>query len=189
VPFIGQLHQNIGAGPNTRTIAFDGSFESKVLCLDNDVAPRRHRIARVDHKVHDYLLELPFVGPDRQKIGIVIERQPDFFSDEPVQEMGQIRERVAQIKHLGAQILLAGKRQKLAHQSGRAIGILMDLDQIGIVLILAVMAEKKQIAVARNHGKKIVEIMGNPASELADGLHLLTLNKLRFERFELGHVA
>ncbi len=66
MPFIGQFHQNIGAGRNTRTIAFDGSFECKVLCLDNDLAPRRHRNARVDHKVHDHLLELPLVGPDRQ---------------------------------------------------------------------------------------------------------------------------
>ena len=50
------------------------------------------------------------------------------------------------------------------------------------------MAQKEQVTVAGNSGEQIVKIMGNAPSKLSDSLHLLTLGKLRFQRFKLGRV-
>ena len=80
------------------------------------------------------------------------------------------------------QRLLARKGKKLPHQAGRAVCILPDLDQIGIVRTIAVLPQQQKVAMAGNRRQKIVEIMGNTPSKLADCLHFLALRELRFQR-------
>ena len=74
------------------------------------------------------------------------ERQRDFLADQPVQQVGQVRQDVAQVQDLGAQRLLARKGQQLAHQRGGAVGVLVDLDQVGIVLVALIVPQQQQVA-------------------------------------------
>ncbi len=103
--------------------------------------------------------------------------------------MGEVGQRVAQVQQFGAQVLLARKRQQLADQTGGAVGVLVDLHQIGIVLIALIVPQQQQVAMARDRGQQVVEIMGDTPGQLADCLHLLALDELRLQRFQLGHVA
>ena len=72
----------------------------------------------------------------------------------------------------------------MAHQGGGAIGILVNLHQIGIVKILATVAQQQKIAMAGNGREQIVEIMRHTARQLANGLHFLTLGKLCLKRLQ-----
>ena len=100
--------------------------------------------------------------------------------------MRQIGQHVLQVQTLRLQRLLAREGQQLPDQRRRPIGILMDLHQIGIVGVFAFVSQQQQVAVPRNRGQQVVEIMRNPACQLPDRLHLLALNELRFQRLERG---
>ena len=50
------------------------------------------------------------------------------------------------------------------------------------------MPRQQQVAEADDGGQQIVEIMRHTTGQLPDGLHLLRLSKLQFERFLLGRI-
>jgi hypothetical protein len=68
--------------------------------LHEDLAAIGHRVARIDHEVHHHLVELPPVDADRQKPGIMVERQLDLLAHQPVQQVHQVRHGVAQVHDL-----------------------------------------------------------------------------------------
>ena len=82
------------------------------------------------------------------------------------------------------QRLLAREGQQVADQIGRAVGILADLIEIGIVGVTLVVAQHQQVAMAADRGQQVVEIMRDTTGQLADGLHLLALHELRFQRLQ-----
>ncbi len=65
------------------------------------------------------------------------------------------------------------------------VGILVNLYQVAIIMIALIMTQQKQITMARYGSQQVVKIMSYTASQLADCLHLLTLDKLCFECFQL----
>jgi hypothetical protein len=157
--------------------------------LDPDFAALGHGVARVDDEVHDHLVELPAVDADRQEPGIMVERKLDLFAHQPVQQVHQVRHRVAQVHDLELQLLLARKRQELAHQRRGAVGVLADLHKVAIFRIALVMAQQQQVAMAGDGRQQVVEIMRHPAGKFAHRLHLLALHELLFEAFEFGRVV
>ena len=50
------------------------------------------------------------------------------------------------------------------------------------------MVGEEEVGEADDGGEHVVEVVGDAAGELADGLHLLALGELRFERALLGDV-
>ena len=111
------------------------------------------------------------------------------LAHEPVQQMREVRQNAARIERLEFQRLLAREGEKLADESRRALGVLADLLEIGPVGIVPAASDAQEVAMARDRGEEVVEVMRDPARELADRLHLLALHELRLERLELGRVV
>ena len=88
----------------------------------------------------------------------------------------------------GCRRLLAREGQQLAHQVGGAVGVLLDLHDVGEGRIARPEAQQQQIAEADHRGQQIVEVVRDAAGELAHRLHLLRLRELRFEALLLGGV-
>ena len=158
------------------------------LGRDRDRAPVRHRVPRVDDKVHEHLLELPLVGPHHPQVRVVRQREPDLLAHQPVQEVAQVRQRIAQIQKLGLERLLAREGEQLAHEARRTVGVLVDLFEVRVIGMPRIALQQQQIAVPADRGQQVVEVMRDPARKLPDRLHLLALHELRLERLELCRV-
>ncbi len=89
---------------------------------------------------------------------------------------------------MGRSVCRREKSKQLPRQVGGAVGVLLDLHDIGEGRIARLVARQQQIAKTDDRRQQIVEVMRDAARELADGLHLLRLRELHLERFLLGRV-
>ena len=64
----------------------------------------------------------------------------------------------------------------------------MNLNEIGVIAIPLVVAQRQQITMPGNWRQKVLEIMGHATRQLTNCLHFLTLHELHLEVFELRHV-
>jgi hypothetical protein len=103
----------------------------------------RHGVPRVDDEVHQHLFELALVRAHEPEVRIVGKRERDLLPDQPVQEMRQIGKRIPKVEELGLQSLLAREGQELAHEARRAIGVLVDLLEIGVIRMSGIALQKK----------------------------------------------
>ena len=62
--------------------------------------------------------------------------------------MSKIGQRIAHIHGFRAQRLFARKREQLPYQRGRAVRVLVDLNQITIVAVAWVMSKQQQITMS-----------------------------------------
>ena len=113
--------------------------------------------------------------------------QRDVFAQKLAEHVGQVADGFVHVQLLGLDELAAAEREQLAGQSGGALGGLRDLlrgARAGVVHVGH--PQKRRVAV--NDGEDVVEIVGNPAGELADGLHFLRLAELLLQP-ALRHIA
>ena len=82
-----------------------------------------HRVAGVDGKVDDDLLELAGVGANRKQVAAMFDHELDRFPKQALQEMGDFRDHVGELQHLRPQRLLARESEQLPGQAGGAVGI------------------------------------------------------------------
>ena len=78
--------------------------------------------------------------------------------------------------------------EELAHKVRSAVGVLLDLLNIGKGWIPGFVTQQQQITKADNGREQIIKVMGNAARELSDRLHFLRLDKLAFEIFLLAQI-
>ena len=76
----------------------------------------------------------------------------------------------------------------MSHQIGGAVGVLLDLHDVGKRGIARLEAHQQEVAEANHRGQQIVEIMRDTAGQLADRLHLLRLGELDFQVLLLGDI-
>ncbi len=108
------------------------------------------------------------------------------LADQAAQQHGEIGQRVTEIQHLRPQRLPARERQQLPHQARRAVGVLLDLHDVLEGRIGRLVRVEQEVGRHHDGGQHVVEVVRDAAGELADGLHLLRLRELRFERPLLG---
>ena len=178
---IDHLDQHVFAGGQDLCAPLERAIEGDVGGADRQRAALGHGVPRVHREIDDDLLELSLVDLDQPEVAAVDDVELDVDADQTAQEVGQLGEHVGDVQHLGLQGLLAGEGEELAHQIGGAVGVLLDLHDVGEVLLAGGMAQEKQIAEADDHRQKVVEVVRHAAGELADGLHLLGLGELRFQ--------
>ena len=116
------------------------------------------------------------------------ELQRDRLADEAAQQVRELGQDVGQVEGLRLQRLAARERQQLTHQSGGAVGVLLDLHDVGEGLVARRVAQQQEVAEPDHRGQEIVEVVGDAAGELTDGLHFLGLNELLLERPPLGGI-
>ena len=89
---------------------------------------------------------LALVDADGQEIGAIVDAERDLLAQETVEQVGELGERILEVDDRRAQGLLAREGEKLAHQARRAVGVLVDLHQIGIIRVRVVMSKKEKVA-------------------------------------------
>ena len=155
---------------------------------DGQASAVRHGIARIDREIDDDLLELRQVHLHRPQIAAMHDLELDLFADQPPQQDGEIGQQLAEIEHLRAQRLPAREGQQLTHQRSGAIGILLDLHDVGEGRIGRLVGAEQEIRRHHDGRQHIVEVVRDAAGQLADGVHLLLLLDLVFQRPPLGIV-
>ena len=170
-----------------------GSIGSRFLGADIGGAHRqraaiRHGIARIDGEIDDHLLELVDVDLDQAEIAAMHDLELDLLAEQPAEQIAEIGDDIGERQDFRAQRLAARESQKLAHQIGGAIGVLLDVHDVGEGRIGRPVLGEQQIGEADDGGQHIVEVMRDAAGQLADRLHLLALRQLHFERLVLGLV-
>ena len=169
--------------------AKDGSPGLNVVGgADRQRAAARHRVARIDREVDDDLFELALIDLRKAEIAAVHDLQFDILANQPAQQVRQLDQHVGDVEDARLQGLLARERQELPHEIGGAVGVLLDLHDVGEARVARLEAHQQQIAEADHRGQQVVEIMRNAARELADRLHLLRLGELRFEALLLADI-
>ena len=107
-------------------------------------------------------------------------------ADQPGQQHAQVGQHVGQVQHFRPQRLLAREGQQLPHQRGRAVGVLLDVHDVGEGRVRRPVVGQQQVRGHDDGGQHIVEVVRDAAGKLADGLHLLALRHLALERLLLG---
>ena len=98
--------------------------------LNREPAARRHRVARVDGEVHEYLLELPGVGSDGRDARLEQAVERDVLADQPLEKRFDVGDDGVEVEHARPKDLLAGKREQLLRQRAGPIGGTLDLAEM-----------------------------------------------------------
>ena len=173
----------------TRTTTCSPAFDDRDGRLDAQPSAGRHRVAGVDHQVHQHLVDQSRVGVNGQRPRRQQQLQVDVFAEHAPHHFREARHQLVQIDVLRLHDLAAAERQQLARQAGGAVRRIDDvarrhLPRRGIVLALQ-QREREPL----DDGEDVVEVVRDAAGELPDGLHLLRVAQLGFELALAGDVA
>src|SRR5438128_2237138 len=104
----------------------------------------------------------------------------DLLAKQAAQHFVHVSDDSVEIQHAGLKDLFAAEGQELARQRSRAGGSLLDLFCVQVEAFGGRKLFQEQVGVANDSGEDVVEIVGDAAGELANGLDLLRLKKLFF---------
>ena len=130
----------------------------------------------------------PLVDLYKAEIAPVHDFEIDVFADQPFDQVPQFVENIGDVENSRLQRLLSRKGQQLPHEIGGAVRILLDLHDVREGRVARRRAQQQQIAKPDHRGQQVVEIVGDAAGKLPNGLHLLRLRELDFEVLLLGDV-
>ena len=82
---VGHRHLDVVARPQPGVRGDTDLVELDIAQLDRDLAAVGHGVARVDHQVHENLLDLRAIGEDRRRVRPDIRRDLNLRTDEPLQ--------------------------------------------------------------------------------------------------------
>ena len=185
---VGDFEEHVVAGLEALFLELRALRGRHVGGADLELAAVGHRVARVDGKVHDHLLELIEVGLDRPDVAPVGHLELDRLAEEAREEHRDVGERLVEIDDGGPQRLPPRERQQLADETGRAIGVLLDVHDVLEGRVGRPVRGQEQVGEADDRGQHVVEVVRDAAGELADRLHLLALRELQLERALLGRL-
>jgi len=143
-----------------------------------------HRVGRVHEEVHQDLFDLAGVGLDGGKVPVELQLNADFLP-RPVEGLAGVLHGLVEVDGPDLVAALAGVAQQLGREAGAAVDELLDVAQPLVVLVLRAEIEEHQRGVSLDGHEQVVEVVGDPAGQGADGLHLLGLAQLGLEEFFL----
>src|SRR5437899_5306690 len=164
-------------------------INDEVLSFDSELTAERHGVAGVDCEIEEDLLELARIGFDAAEGIAEAQAEFDVFPNQAAKKLAHVRDEFVEIEDFGLKDLHAAESEHLAGKGSGAVGSFANLLRAAVEGILRLHAVKEQVAVAADHGEKIVEVVGDAASHAAESFHFLGLAELAFELFALGFVA
>ena len=185
---VGYFDQHVIAGGHDFVAAPHGACLIDVSGADRQGAAALHRVARVDRQIDDDLFELALVDLGKTEIAPVHDLELDIFADQAAQEMRQLDQHIGDVDDARLQGLLPREGQELAHEVGGAVGVLLDLHDVGKGRVARPEPHQQEIAEADHRGQQVVEVVRHAAGELSDRLHLLRLGELDLEVLLVGDV-
>ena len=99
-------------------------------------------------------------------------------ADEATQHRVDLADAGVEREHARLEHLTSAERQQLAGQAGGPLARVADLLDVSPDRIVGAELLQDQIAVAQDAGEQVVEVVGDPARQLPDGLHLLRVAQL-----------
>jgi hypothetical protein len=112
--------------------------------------------------------------------------QLHLLPDRLTQQLGHFPRDPVDVEHHRRQWLLARERQQPAGQRRRAAGGLQGILHQAAAGRIGTLALQPQVQPADDHRQHIVEIVRDPADELAERLHLLRLPQLQLGALSVG---
>jgi hypothetical protein len=148
----------------------------------------REGVARSQSEVHQHLLELGLVDP-RDRSLLELARDVDVLREQAAQDRLEAAGHGGDVHGLEPQDLPPREGEQLPGQLGRpAGGRRDDLDAPPSHIVLRDLGQE-DVGAADDGGHHVVEVVRDATGELADGLHLLRLPKLRLEHLARGDVV
>jgi hypothetical protein len=179
---VGHPEPDVAAGRQGRPPGGVGLVDLDVAGVDGQPAAARHRVARVHGQVDQYLLELAPVGLDRPQRRLRADGQLDVLDQRAVQQLARALHGPVEVEHLGPGHLVPGEREQLPGQPGRLLGRHPDLldvvqhgGQLGVGLGQRLDLLGGEVGVALDHVEQVVEVVRDPAHQLAQALQPLGL--------------
>ena len=160
--------------------------------MDDQFAPLRHRVAGVDRQVDQDLLDLTGVGQDQGKAGGQVGDQLDVLAEGADQQLLDAQDHVVDVEHARLDHLLAGERQQLVGQPGGPLGGLLDLRDVvadGLPALIGCFPGDflaGEGGVVGDDAEQVVEVVGDPAGELAEAFQPLGLVQVPFQLVPFG---
>ena len=109
-----------------------GGVEPRAVEEQRQPAARRHGVARVNHQVHDDLLELTGIDQHELRPLGMIEGELHIFADQPLDHRLKLADGSDQVNDPALEDLLPAEREKLLGQTGRALRRNADLAGIAM---------------------------------------------------------
>jgi len=173
--------------------------ERNIRSLDRDRPAIRHRVARIDAEIEQRIFKLMRIAMYQPELVgqfcFDADLRPNRSLDEFLQHDG---DQSIGVRRLGIKRLASGERQQPMGERGRALRRAVGDGDKAIDIADATLRNPRldHFKTADDAGQKVVEVMRQPAGELADRLHLLRLKQSFARLFEfllrlltLGEVA
>ena len=148
---------------------------------DPDAPAARHGVARVHREVHEDLLHLARIDLHPPRALHRLDHQLDVLPDHALEHRDQLRHEGPQLDHPRLHDLLAAEGQELARERHRALRRLLDQLDVAVHRLAGLEPAQQHVRPAGDHGEQVVEVVGDPAREPADRLHLLGLLELHLQ--------
>ena len=165
----------------------DGGVHDDVCGAHYEAAAIGHGVTGIDSQIQENLLDLARVSEDRREFGFRSEAKLNMFADKARDHLVHFGDGAVEVDDTGLEDLHAAEREKLASHRDGAVGSLLDLLDV-FALGWFPTAIEKQVAIAANHRKEIIEIVRDSAGEPPDCLHFLSLHQLFFQMLSLSYV-
>ncbi|OPZ59572.1 MAG: hypothetical protein BWY86_01187 [Candidatus Aminicenantes bacterium ADurb.Bin508] len=163
-------------------------IEVELRDLQGESPPLGHGVAGVQAEVHHHLFDLASVGEDSPDGVPRCKEDPDVLPQNPLEHLQEARDDLVHVQGLGSEDLTTAEGQKLSDQAGGSISRFSDHLQGRKEGALLVGLLQDQLGVTVDDLKEVVEVMGHPAGELPDRLHLLFLPQLLLQSLPLRSV-
>jgi len=141
--------------------------------LDRDPAPGGDRIARVDHQVHDHLLDLRGVGVDHPRIRAERDDQLDLLANHPAQHLVHIENQFVDADRPRLPVPWPAELQQLAGQGRSALRRPQNLFHVAARRRAVPRLFEQHIAVSGDDREQVVEVVRHSARQPSHGLHAL----------------
>ena len=155
-------------------------FEKDVRGFDGEHAARRHGVSGIQAEVQHDPSDLGRVCFDQTGVGIQSHGDLDPLVQQSSKHLFEIGDDGIQIERSRLQDLPTAEREQLIGQRRRSRRRRADLGHLIDRPPIEPRRVGKEIGVADDHGQQVVEVVGDPAGQPADGLHLLALPALLF---------
>ena len=160
-----------------------GPIELHVRRADNELAAVAHRVARIDRQIDQRTLELPDIGIDRPQPARRIDLEVDGAADRPAQQLGEAADQLAGVERRRRERLAAPEREQLRGELRGALRARhCRIDMVGRARRVLSDPPAREVERANHDRQHIVEVVRNPAGQLADRFHLLQLVQLGLRR-------
>jgi hypothetical protein len=152
------------------------------------LATLAHSIPGIHDEIHNHLLKLDRVRPDRSEFRLQESDQFNILPDDWSEHGRYIGNHGVQVAHNRLQHLPAAKRKELAGKFRRALCGTKNLTGFVMELIPFHEAPEHELAIGDYRRKYIVEVVSYPTGQSSDRLDLLRLQKPVLELPALGDV-